>query len=151
MGVFRNRFACESWEQYDGGYGGGDADRKHDKFSGTIADVSGSDCFKFCLTRATKLAEKQETGQTSDNTRYHVGSKRNSRQAIQIVCQTERNRAETQQDHDFPPLLFYRRIDGAKCRVFPQPAGYVIAQEPSGQAEPARRAQCDAGERSQDT
>jgi hypothetical protein len=33
--------------------------------------------------------------------------------------------------------------------VPPKPGGYLIAQEPTGQAEPARGAQCDTGQRSQ--
>ena len=127
MSVFCDRFSRESREQHNGGHGRGDADRKQDKLTGTIAGVSGSDCFQFRLTRATKLAEKQETGQTTDNTRDHVGSKRNRRQAIQIVCQAEWDRAETEQDHNFPPFLFYRGIDGTECRTFPQPRGYLIA------------------------
>jgi len=33
--------------------------------------------------------------------------------------------------------------------VLPQPDGYLVAQEPTGQTEPARGTQCDTGDRSQ--
>jgi len=114
-----------------------------------MAEVSRGESFESSFARAAKLAKKKEPGQTPNNACYQVGSKRNSRQAIQIVREPERDRAETQQDHNFPPFLFHGGIDGAERRMPPQPDGYLIAQEPTGQAEPTRSTQCDTGDRSQ--
>src|SRR6516225_11465794 len=132
MGVFLNCFACKSREENDGAECGFDADAEDNKFAGTIANVSRGESFESSLSRAPKLAKKEKPGQTPNHARYQVGSKRDSRQAIQIVCEAERDRAETQQDHDFPPFLLYRGIDGTECCMFPQAGGYLIAQEPPG-------------------
>jgi len=148
MGVFLNCFACKSREENDGAECGCDADAEDNKFAGTIANVSRGESFESSLSRAPKLAKKEKPGQTPNHARYQVGSKRDSRQAIQIVCEPERDRAETQQDHDFPPFFFHRGIDGAECRMPTQPPRYLIAEEPAGQTESARRTQCDTSERS---
>ena len=131
MGVFRDCFACKSREQNDGAERRGDADAEDNEFAGTMAEVSGGESFKSSFTRAAKLAEEQKSGQTSDNACYEVGSKPNGRQAVQIVREPERDRAEAQQDHNFPAFLFDGGIDGAERHMLPQSARNLVAQEPT--------------------
>src|SRR5271165_5227650 len=123
------------------------AEAKDHKFARAATEAPGGKGVQTGFPLTTELAKQQRTWQSPQHRRDQVRSKMNRGQTIEIICQSEWDRAKAKQNYDFPSLLFNRQIYSAEGRMLSEVRRDLFAQEPARQTETAGGPQSNASKR----